>query len=225
MTDTGPPTPVDDIVVRGQRRRSDGSFPTPFMGGGGGGDGGGSPALEDELDTGEGGPFTSGHPCASTETALDWNADAAAAEALRLMEADAPNGLPDPIERSFVIARDPATGRVYLGQMGRGVPFSGEVDFDMTGIDPAHVIGLMHTHPGSGPYPSGPDRTIVFPFFQNEIAQAGGDPSLLRLYMVGGRQENGVTRTQVRVYDETNLDGNEENPGPEVNPDAQYCPG
>lgn len=53
----------------------------------------------------------------------------------------------------------------------------------------------------------------------------GGDPSAFRIYIVGTRADPGEqARLQIRVYDETNLDGDEDNPGPEVNPDAQPCP-
>ena len=82
----------------------------------------------------------------------------------------------------------------------------------------------MHSHPGSGPYPSGPDRDL-FIYFQGLIEDAGGDPSKLKMYMVGARADpGGSSRIQMRVYDQTNIDGDEQNPGPEVNPNATPCP-
>lgn len=224
MTDL-PPTDLGEVVVTGQRRRSDGTFPPPAGGGGGGGgdDGG---VHQDELDPNEPPPPPSPpHPCDDPDTARVWNADAAAADGLRMMQADAHDPLLDSRERSIVVAQDPATGRTYLGNLRVGEPFAGEVPFDMTGIDPAHIVGLMHSHPGSGPYPSGPDRTSVFPYWAEQIELAGGNASRLTLYMVGTRADPGQpARLQIRAYDRTNLDGDEANPGPEVNPDAQHCP-
>jgi hypothetical protein len=212
--------------VVGQRRRSGGSFPSGSGGGGGirGDDGG---VHQDEVDPDGGGPNGPAmDPCANPDTALPWNADAAAAEGLRRMQEDAGDPLFDSRERSVVIARNPLTGQIFLGNMRVGEPFAGEVGFDMTGIDPAHIIGLMHSHAGSGPYPSGPDRTSLFPYWAGQISQAGGNPSQLNLYMAGTRADypGAPSRLQIRVYDETNLSGDENNPGPEVNPDAQPCP-
>lgn len=217
------PTPVDDISVVGQRRRTPaGSFP-PSGGGGSGGAGGIHQNQVEMEDTPP--PPMPAHPCNDPETALEWNADAAAAEALRRMQADANDALLDSRERSVVIARDPATGRVYLGRLAVGEPFAGTVGWDFTGINPAHVIGYMHSHPATGPYPSEWDRTEVFPSALQNVELAGGDPNLMRLYLVGTRAEPGApARLQIRVYNQSNLDGDENNPGPEVNPDAQPCP-
>lgn len=225
MTDTGPTNPGEIFVV-GQRRRPDGTFPPAP---GGGGPGGGSSGGEHQNQVEDPGtqPYVPPpHPCDNPEAALEFNADAGAAEGLRRFQADANDPLLDSRERSVVVARNPVTGQIYLGNMRVGEPFAGEVPFDMTGIDPAHIIALMHSHAGSGPYPSGPDRTVLFPYWVEQIALAGGDPSLLRLYMVGTRADPGeAARLQIRVYNQTNLDGDEANPGDEVNPDAQYCPG
>ncbi len=225
MTDTGPPFDLGDIYSVGQRRRPGGSFPT----GGGGGSGGNSDIPPDEpLETEEGDPNGGElplHPCSDPETALDWNADAAAAEALRRMQEDADDPLLDGRERSFVIYRNPLTGRIQLGNIAVGPNRGGEVQPDDTGINRGDIIGLIHSHPGSGPYPSGPDRTNFTEFWQPEIAANGGDPSAFRLYLVGTRTDpGGQARLQIRVYDQSNLEGDENNPGPEVNPNAEPCP-
>jgi hypothetical protein len=219
MTDT---TDLGDIYVVGQRRRPGGTFP-PASGSGGYSEPPEGP-VPIEVEEGEPESPLPQDPCSDPETALDWSADAAAAEALRRMQEDANDPLLDSRERSFVIAKNPVTGQIYLGNISVGLPFAGEVGFDMTGIDPANIIGLVHSHPASGPYPSGPDRYAVFPYWASQIQQAGGNPALLRMYMVGTRADPGGTaRLQIRVYDQSNIDGDETNPGPEVNPDAQAC--
>ena len=225
MTQQPPTDYPGDVVVTGQRRQADGTFPPPGGAGGIPGDDGGIHQEEVDPDP-QDPPYSPPHPCDDPETALPWNADAAAAEGLRRMQEDAGDPLLDSRERSVVIARNPLTGQIFLGNMRVGEPFAGEVPFDMTGIDPAHIIGLMHSHPGSGPYPSPSDRTSLFPYRADQISQAGGNPSQLNLYMVGTRADypGGPSRLQIRVYDETNLSGDENNPGPEVNPDAQPCP-
>lgn len=106
MTDQQP-TPVDDIIVVGQRRRPGGSFP-PASGGGGGGLGEGG-VEQDELDP-DGQPSGgASDPCANPDTAVPWNADAAAAAAVaaflqaaaQLGGADAPGGTPSLANREF----------------------------------------------------------------------------------------------------------------------------
>ncbi len=141
------------------------------------------------------------------------------------MQEDANDPLLDRRERAFVIYRDAVTGRIRLGNMAVGPNMGGSVTPDLTGIDRGTIIGVIHSHPGSGPYPSGPDRDNFTSFYQSEIGNAGGDPSAFRIYIVGTRADPGEqARLQIRVYDETNLGGDEDNPGPEVNPDAQSCP-
>lgn len=224
MTDPNPPAELDDVVVTGQRRRSPNEPFPPASGSGGYAEPPEGP-VPIEVEQGEPESPLPPDPCSNADTARVWNADAAVAEGLRRMQADANDPLLDSRERSIVVAQDPVTGRTYLGNMRVGAPFAGEVPFDMTGIDPAHIVGLMHSHPGSGPYPSGPDRTSVFPYWVEQIALAGGDPSRLTLYMVGTRADPGqAARLQIRAYDQNNLNGDEANPGPEVNPDAQSCP-
>ena len=159
MTDV---TDLGEIEVRGQRRRPGGSFPRPPGSGTGGGGGGNEGGVEqNELDPNQPEqPPSEPHRCDNPETALDWNADAAAAEALRRMQQDA----------------------------------------------------------------SSPDRRDVYPHFQNLVAQAGGPSTGLRFYMAGTHSRNQAPRLQIHVYNQTNMDGDEDNPGPEVNPDAMPCP-
>ncbi len=83
MTD---PHELDEVVVTGQRRRPNGTFPSG-PGGGGGNEPGGVDQweLDEEGDPPPPPEGDGSHPCDDPETALDWNADAAAAEALRRM--------------------------------------------------------------------------------------------------------------------------------------------
>lgn len=225
MTDPTPPSQLDDIVVVGQRRQPNGLFPPASGAGGGGipGDDGG--IHQDELDPDNPSPDPSPpHPCDNPETALEWNADAAAAEALRRFQDDANDPLLDGRERHFVIYRD-STGQIRLGNIAVGPNMGGEVTPDMTGINMGDVVGTIHSHPGSGPYPSGPDRTNFTDFWQEQIGDAGGDAARFRIYVVGTRADpGGPARLQIRVYNQTNLDGDEANPGPEVNPNGEFCP-
>lgn len=87
MTDTT--TDLGTIWVVGQRRAPGGNFP-PASGTGGGGPGDDGGVHQDEVDPdggGQDGPAID--PCASPDTALEWNADAAAAEAKREFERQA----------------------------------------------------------------------------------------------------------------------------------------
>lgn len=223
MTDTT--TDLGTIWVVGQRRAPGGTFPPASGAGTGssGGDGGVEPELVDPDP--EDPPWSPPHPCDDPETAREWNADAAAAEALRRFQTDANDPLLDGRERGTVLYRSPATGVIHLGVLSVGASMAGSVAPDLTGIDPAWIIGDVHSHPGSGPYPSSWDRTELFPWFEGQISAAGGDPGNFRMYMVGTRTgPDGQSRLEIRVYDRSNLNGDEQNPGPEVNPDALPCP-
>lgn len=224
MTDQ-PPTDLGDIWTVGQRRQPNGLFPRPGGGGGAGGTGDDGETHQQEVGDEDPTPGVYVDPCSNPSTALEFNADAAAAEGLRLMQQDANDPLLDGRERGFVMYFDPASQTVKLGNLAVGPNMGGSVTPDLTGIARENIIGFIHSHPASGPYPSGPDQTVLFPFFQNEITAAGGNASTFRLYMVGTRMDpGGQARLQIRVYNESNLNGDENNPGPEVNPDGEPCP-
>lgn len=220
MTDA---TNLGEIVVVGQRRRNDGSFPTRGGGTGGGGNNDTGVPQQDEVDPGDFTPDDEQDPCRDPVKALEWNADAAAARALRRMKEDANDPLLDDRERCMVLVRN-ESGNVDAVNLDVGLPRGGTCDFNLDGVNPANLVGLIHSHPGSGPYPSGPDRYEVYPYFQNLVAQAGGPSRGLRFYMVGTHSRNQPPRLQINIYNETNMDGDEDNPGPEVNPDAIPCP-
>ncbi len=222
MTDV---TDLGEIEVRGQRRRPGGSFPRPPGSGTGGGGGGNEGGVEqNELDPNQPEqPPSEPHRCDNPETALDWNADAAAAEALRRMQQDANDPLLDRRERCMVLVRNDS-GNVDAVNLDVGPPGAGTCNFILDGVNPANLVGLIQSHPGTGPYPSSPDRRDVYPHFQNLVAQAGGPSTGLRFYMAGTHSRNQAPRLQIHVYNQTNMDGDEDNPGPEVNPDAMPCP-
>lgn len=223
MTDQ-PPTNPGDIWVVGQRRQPNGMFPPASGASGGAGDDGGVHQNEVDPDP-EDPPYSPPHPCDDPETAREWNTDAAAAEALRRMKQDANDPLLDGRERGFVIHFDPASQTARLGNLSVGPNMGGSVTPDLSGISSENIVGFIHSHPASGPYPSGPDRTEIFPFFRGQIAAAGGHAGAFRLYVVGTRTDpGGQARLQIRVYNESNLDGDENSPGPEVNPDGEPCP-
>ena len=147
MTQEPPPTQVDDIVVRGQRRWPNGQFPVRS------GEGYGEPPegpIPIEIGP-EPDPPTSTDPCASPETALDWNADAAAAEALRRMEQKArDNGEPDFGAREYgtAIYLMP-DGTFRIGTIQEGVGMSGSVMIDYDEYGEQYLIATIHSHPSS----------------------------------------------------------------------------
>ena len=108
MTDT-PPTELDPVIVTGQRRQANGSFP-PASGSGGYSEPPEGP-VPIEVEEGEE-PTLPRNPCADPQTALPWNADAAGAgsvekflqKAAFLGGPDAPNGSPVLTHREFARA-------------------------------------------------------------------------------------------------------------------------
>ena len=120
MTD---PTTVEGIVVVGQRRPA-GS--TGAYGGGGGGGLADGPGEEQEQvpeDPGEGGGVALPlDPCSSPATRLEWNADAAAAEALSRFHDKAADLEDDGLfEREFgAFIYGDAAGNTWLGPIAYG---------------------------------------------------------------------------------------------------------
>lgn len=122
MTD---PTPVDDISVVGQRRRTPaGSFPP--SGGGGSGSAGGIHQNQVEMeDPPPPPPIQTPHPCDDPETAEEWNIDAAAAKAAkefaRLAAERTPPETLNNREWGCYIYRE-ADGSIHLGPITWGDP-------------------------------------------------------------------------------------------------------
>ncbi|MBU1323966.1 MAG: hypothetical protein KJ676_01855 [Alphaproteobacteria bacterium] len=245
MTQAPPPTQVDDIVVRGQRRWPNGQFPVR-SGEGYGEDPEGPIPIEigQEPD-----PPTSTDPCASPETALDWNADAAAAEAVKDLRDFARSQFPN--EQDFndreygAVLWEMPDGSIIHGPMRAGehtfYEASGagdgetravvELDWTPPGTG-AVIIGTVHTHNVGGFLPSGSSTELddqgVLTFSQQQRESLmPGSGSAARLYVAahdfGSYEVRGPLK--ITVYDSQNrqaaIAGIE---GPEVNPEGQPCP-
>lgn len=239
MSDTGPPTTVDYIFVVGQRRRPGQNFP-PAAGSGGGGTGGGDGVNQNELDPNEPPPPPSPpHACDNPETALDWNADAAAAEALQRMidkataQNDATHNLANREYGAMIC--ESSTGGLFISDVVWGDPiFDEQGNWVGAGTQPSvevniyacgagnRPLAMIHSHLGvgaQGGLPSPSDATWV-----SAINGLRGD-NAGRIYLVSTGDVNNPF--EIRVYDERNVDRGSVNgdEGPEVNPNGLPCPG
>lgn len=234
MTDTGPPTQVDDVPVVGQRRRDPSeAFPTrpdpselsPLEQG------------DDQIGGGDGdGPVD---PCADPVAALPWNADAAAAAsvadflaaALNLGFADAPGGSPTLSNREFGRGLGMGPGsNVWGNAVSWGPPVtpgsSSSMTVDMTGITWLNYHGDIHSHPNGNQLPSQQDWN-GFMYNNNQARLNGRTGDTFSLYIVVV-DPNGGPLT-IRVYQDGPRQANSPAPprptnvGQEVNPDAQPC--
>lgn len=210
MTDTGPPTDPGDIVVVGQRR-SDPGYPFP---------------ERPEPPTGPVDPNTPtieddpgfADPCADPETALEWNADAAAADALKKFKAKAAELGDDGLyEREFgcQLYQSP-DGSIYLGPITYGDPLTGTFNFDESGATVGNLVGEIHSHPTGQVEPSVADwgRLNVW---------SGWTQRNFRSYIVSRDLSDPSSDFAIRVYDTTS-DQSSDDPGPEVNPESSPCP-
>lgn len=235
---TDPTHELDEIVVQGQRRRPGGTFPA---GPGGGGPGGGNSGGEHQNEVEDPGtqPYEPPpHPCSDPEAALDWNADAAAAEAAeeiaRLAALAGEDGLNYRERGAFLFRR--SDGSIGVGPIHQSDPFdaNGDAAVHLTydGVDPNTIIGSIHSHRDGSHLPSGPSpRPEIgsgdvghFAFLQALM----NNPSQARIYIVA-RNQLGASQTpynQINVYNEQNMQASQEESevGPEVNPEAQPCP-
>ncbi len=243
MTDQ-PPTNPGDVWVVGQRLKPDGTFPRPPGGGGGGGPGDDGGIHQDELDPDNPGPDPSPpHPCDNPETALPWNADAAGAmsadkflaKAAELGFADAPNGVPNLLNREFgsFLIRGPGQS-VNTGPVTPGDPrdqtdpnWVSTLTIDPTGVTAANYQGDVHSHPNGNPLPS-QDDWDGFMRTNRTARDAGRTNETFYLYIIVVDQNGGPPT--IRVYQDGPRAADSPDParptteGPEVNPDAQSCP-
>jgi len=240
MQDTGPPTNPGDIVVIGQRRSSPNDpFPVrepPPTG----------PVDPDvpsiEEDTSD--------PCLNPDTALPWNADAAATAAVKALKGFSANLHPG--ESNFndreygLVLWEMPDGSIVPGPMRAGEYTLYEaaqraaqglegranvaLDWNSPGTG-AIILGTVHTHSMGSFLPSGYDRSRddqgVLTYTQiTRESQASGRGNQAVLYVAAnqpGSYEN-LGPTKIFAYDERNRDaaiaGDQ---GAEVNPNGVPC--
>jgi hypothetical protein len=219
MTDEPPTDYPGDVWVTGQRRAPGGSFPKVS--------GDDSGVHQDEVDPDGGSPDgPQMNPCLDPATALEWNADAAAAEAKREFERQAAERGDDGLysrEWHAFLYQD-ATGRVYVGPVVAGS--QGTVTPDTSGMTPDNLIGFIHNHPGGGLNPSG-DDWAGFDSLYNWVAQwsSGGQAraNQLRQYIIARDTTDPNSSMAIRVFNNDSSRSSDA-PAPEVNPEAQQCP-
>jgi hypothetical protein len=232
MTDPIPPYELDEVVVRGQRRRPGGAFPAGPGGGGGAGDGGG----EYQNEVGENDPPPDQvDPCADPETRREWDRDAAAASARKKMEAAALAAGEDGLthrERACWLLRQP-DGSIIASEPIEGDTFQPGVT-PTTFMDPyqvsdmSRIVGIVHNHgPGfhgpsspSGAYGGDAAALATLQNIMNTYPVNNGWQA--RLYIVA-KTEGADSYNKINVYGPENISSGTV---PEVNPDAdlQACP-
>ena len=237
---TDPTHELDEVVVTGQRRRPGGVFPAGPGGGGGSGDDGGAHQNEVEDPGAQPPEPPPPHPCENPDTAVPWNADAAAAAAIAAFRqaaaalggADAPGGVPNLGRREFGrgLARG-SGGSVSGNAVSWGNPTGPDgvssMTLDMTGIGALDYIGDVHSHPNGNPLPSQADWD-GFMHSNQQARNAGRTQDTFYLYII--TVDSSGNPTGIRVYQDGPRSANSPNPdrptstGPEVNPDAQPCP-
>jgi hypothetical protein len=156
-------------------------------------------------------------PCANPASALAWNADAAAAAALRLFRAKASElGDAGLYRREFgaQIYQRP-DGSVYLGPIAWGDPMTGTFVMDESGATQDNLIGEIHTHPSPQMEPSAADWARL-----NHWSDWTGKE--FRSYIVSRDPNDASSDFAIRVYD-TSSDQSSDMPGPEFNPEGVPC--
>lgn len=225
------------VWTTGQRRRPGGSFPLRSDGPGGTGDDTGTtPDIRDEPDTGEG-PYPGTDPCADPATALPWNADAAGAgtvdkfltKAAEIGFADAPNGVPNLLNREFGAFLIRGTGQsiestpVTAGLAGSPT----DLVLELHNTTPHNYQGDAHSHPFGNPLPSTADWNGFMA--NNRAARHAGRTGETFYMYIAAADANGGPPT-IHVYQDGPRAADSPDPpkptaaGPEVNPNAQPCP-
>lgn len=164
-------------------------------------------------------------PCIAPETRLEWNADAAAAEALSEFYAKAEELQDDGLyEREFgAMVYGDEFGNVWLGPITPGPKMAGTVVIDDTGITPGTLLGFIHTHPSPQTEPSAGDGNLFNQYYEY-VGGESGRGNLLRMYVVSrDNSEEPNSPFRIRIYT-NDSDQSSDSPGPEVNPEGQPCP-
>jgi hypothetical protein len=227
MTDKGPPAELDDVVTTGQRRKDPHEpfpqRPEPVVSEGQHAEK--LPGMDEAPD-----------PCADPETALEWNADAAAAEAAkefaRRAEARIPPETLNTREWGCYLYRA-MDGSIRLGPITFGPPFSnggvGSVALSDAGITPSTIVGSVHSHSGGNHLPSSGNAQQPGDIQHLDgMVELSGNSSV-RLYIVAQNQGpvGFVPYNQINVYNQATAQAARDafSPGPEVNPRGIPCPG
>lgn len=241
MTDTGPGTTVDDILVTGQRARGQSPFAGLQWPSRGGGSGDQQLELGEDEPGGGRGPSDEEQQCATEESRRQWNADARAAEAARrFVEAAGEFDEGHLANREFgALLCDLGGGNVVLGPIVSGPPIMDEtgnpivydggrasVEIPTDGCGTGNVVGYVHSHPSGSPIPSDLDFQYARWHITNNRA-----PGNFGIYIVAlvsnptpgsGGYGYGVSRAE--ISDEEAAGAGTLEPT-WLNPDAQTCPG
>ena len=230
-------TPVDDVLVLGNRRPagSTGAF-------GGGGSAGNSGGIhENQITPAEPEPPYQYDPCDSEEKRQEKAIDAAAAAAAAAIAAAAAAAGEDSLnfrERGCYLFLQP-DGTVIVGEITQGLPFEnggvGSVKLSLSGRNPGTVIASVHSHsvgnvlPSTGrtPITDDGDRGHLRGMVQM-INTGGGNGANARIYIVAPKTTGAgePASNVISYYDESNLESSitDHTAGPEVDPNGQPCP-
>lgn len=220
-----PPTNPGDVIIVGQRRREP-TEPFPerpqivtFEG------------MFDELDPD---PGTEPDPCADPATALEWNADAAAAEAAKAFARKAAEQVPpedlNTREWGAYLYRN-LDGSVRVGRINPGPTFTSGGVGSVPLIDdgaPTDIVGFVHSHgdgnhlPSDGPPDNPGDIEIL-----DQVISYSQNPTV-QMYIVARNQlpVGSTPYNQINIYDKSNARSARDSfsAGPEVNPEGRPCP-
>ncbi len=215
-----PDPTLPTIYSVGQRRVSGGGYPSRS----------GPGTLVDQIEQpNDDPPLTEpgGYvdPCTVPARALEWNADASAADARRQFEARAAARGDDGLysREWFTFIYESASGSTYLGPITSGDQAT--VTPDATGMTPDNVVGFIHNHPGGSLAPSGADWTYFNALYSwIEQFSAGGTTraNLLRHYIISRDVTASSSPMAIRVYNNAS-DRNSSAVGPDVNPESVPC--
>jgi hypothetical protein len=149
--------------------------------------------------------------------ALEWNADAAAAEAAKELARLASEMVPSEnlnIREWGCYLYRASDGSIRMGPPNHGDPFTsghvGNVRLSDEGIDPATIIGSVHSHgsgshvPSTGPGPGLEDRGDIghITSMSTFVSANGGNGSAVRMYIVAQNQGPAgfVPYNQINLY-------------------------
>lgn len=223
MTDT-----VDEIVVTGQRRRPGGSFPMISKGNPSGDN---PDEYPENPDGGTPDPYF--NPCEDPVQRYEWDMDAAAARGkAKLVVKRTEMGDTNFNVREYgAWLYRTADGRIEAGPAHVGSLFSnggnGQVPIPFGDIDPATIVGSVHSHSVGNhlPSPTGPDGAGDIAHL-NSISDLGAGAGA-RVYIVAQTLVNAGEEPydRINVYSPATAQAaiNNLEVGPEVNPEAQSC--